>query len=231
MKTCKISIGGKSPTKVYAVSLCYLLSIHILALVFFSAFRLMLFLSADYTFPPDIAGDYALYSIAFIRGLWFDNVIACYILLLPLAAFWIAAWFGCTARWLYRSSAWYFTILYALCFVISAANIPYFNYFFKPINSSIFNWFDYMGTTAGMVFGESSYYLPMVLAIATIVAFAYIIYKLSTLTYGRVTTTIGTWCLKGAGITFVVGALLVGLCVFGIRGRRGYNPIKVSQAY
>lgn len=231
MKTCKISIGGKSPTKVYAVSLCYLLSIHILALVFFSAFRLMLFLSADYTFPPNIAGDYALYSIAFIRGLWFDNVIACYILLLPLAAFWIAAWFGCTARWLYRSSAWYFTILYALCFVISAANIPYFNYFFKPINSSIFNWFDYMGTTAGMVFGESSYYLPMALAIATIVAFAYIIYKLSTLTYGRVTTTIGTWSLKGAGITFVVGALLVGLCVFGIRGRRGYNPIKVSQAY
>lgn len=231
MKTCKISIGGKSPTKVYAVSLYYLLSIHILALVFFSAFRLMLFLSADYTFPPDIAGDYALYSIAFIRGLWFDNVIACYILLLPLAAFWIAAWFGCTARWLYRSSAWYFTILYALCFVISAANIPYFNYFFKPINSSIFNWFDYMGTTAGMVFGESSYYLPMALAIATIVAFAYIIYKLSTLTYGRVTTTIGTWSLKGAGITFVVGALLVGLCVFGIRGRRGYNPIKVSQAY
>lgn len=73
MKTCKISIGGKSPTKVYAVSLYYLLSIHILALVFFSAFRLMLFLSADYTFPPDIAGDYALYSIAFIRGLWFET--------------------------------------------------------------------------------------------------------------------------------------------------------------
>ena len=29
----------------------------------------------------------------------------------------------------------------------------------------------------------------------------------------------------------MAGAALIGLCFFGIRGRRGYNPIKVSQAY
>ena len=102
--------------------------------------------------------------------LWFDNVIACYILLLPLAVFWIAGWFGYTARWLYRSSAFFFIFFYSLCFIISAANIPYFAYFFKPINSSIFNWFDYAGTTAGMVFGETSYYLPIALGLTAIAA-------------------------------------------------------------
>ena len=29
----------------------------------------------------------------------------------------------------------------------------------------------------------------------------------------------------------LVGACLIGLCIFGIRGRTGYNPIKVSAAY
>ena len=29
----------------------------------------------------------------------------------------------------------------------------------------------------------------------------------------------------------MIGAVCIGLCLFGIRGRMGYNPIKVSQAY
>ena len=124
-------------------SIGYLLSVHLVALLFFFGLRVALFIATDYDFPKEISEDYALQSVAFLRGLWFDNVIACYILLLPLAVFWIAGWFGYTARWLYRSSAFFFIFFYSLCFIISAANIPYFAYFFKPINSSIFNWFDF----------------------------------------------------------------------------------------
>ena len=160
-------------------SIGYLLSVHLVALLFFFGLRVALFIATDYDFPKEISEDYALQSVAFLRGLWFDNVIACYILLLPLAVFWIAGWFGYTARWLYRSSALFFIFFYSLCFIISAANIPYFAYFFKPINSSIFNWFDYAGTTAGMVFGETSYYLPIALGLTAIAAFAYITLRLS----------------------------------------------------
>lgn len=71
--------------------LLYLLSIHVVALFFFFVFRLTLFCSIDYQFPEEIRGDIALQAIAFIRGLWFDNVIACYLLLLPLVVIWIAA--------------------------------------------------------------------------------------------------------------------------------------------
>lgn len=130
-------------------SIGYLLSVHLVALLFFFGLRVALFIATDYDFPKEISEDYALQSVAFLRGLWFDNVIACYILLLPLAVFWIAGWFGYTARWLYRSSAFFFIFFYSLCFIISAANIPYFAYFFKPINSSIFNWFRLRGHHGG----------------------------------------------------------------------------------
>lgn len=213
-------------------SIGYLLSVHLVALLFFFGLRVALFIATDYDFPKEISEDYALQSVAFLRGLWFDNVIACYILLLPLAVFWIAGWFGYTARWLYRSSAFFFIFFYSLCFIISAANIPYFAYFFKPINSSIFNWFDYAGTTAGMVFGETSYYLPIALGLTAIAAFAYITLRLSRtffLLNRNAAPPANRW--KAAAFTFVAGAALIGLCFFGIRGRGGYNPIKVSQAY
>ena len=210
-------------------SIGYLLSVHLVALLFFFGLRVALFIATDYDFPKEISEDYALQSVAFLRGLWFDNVIACYILLLPLAVFWIAGWFGYTARWLYRSSALFFIFFYSLCFIISAANIPYFAYFFKPINSSIFNWFDYAGTTAGMVFGETSYYLPIALGLTAIAAFAYITLRLSRTFFLLSRPPANRW--KAAAFTFVAGAALIGLCFFGIRGRRGYNPIKVSQAY
>ena len=31
-------------------------------------------------------------------------------------------------------------------------------------------------------------------------------------------------------LRLLLAAACIGLCLFGIRGRRGYNPIKVSQA-
>lgn len=143
--------------------LLYLLSIHVAALFIFFIFRFTLFCSIDYQFPAEIKGDVLLQSGAFLRGLWFDNVIACYILLLPLVVLWIAALCNYTAKWLFRFTTVYFSCFYSVSFVIAAANIPYFEYFFKTINSSIYNWFGYGGTTAGLMFGESSYYFPIFL--------------------------------------------------------------------
>ena len=131
--------------------LLYLLSIHVAALFIFFIFRFTLFCSIDYQFPAEIKGDVLLQSGAFLRGLWFDNVIACYILLLPLAVLWIAALCNYTAKWLFRFTTVYFSCFYSVSFVIAAANIPYFEYFFKTINSSIYNWFGYGGTTSWMM--------------------------------------------------------------------------------
>lgn len=209
----------------------YLLSIHLVALFIFFIFRFTLFCSIDYQFPAEIKGDVALQSVAFLRGLWFDNVIGCYILLLPLVAMWIAALFNYTAKWLFRATAVYFTCFYSVSFIIAAANIPYFEYFFKTINSSIYNWFGYGGTTAGMVFGESAYYFPIFLGLVSIVAFGWVASLLASRFYRRTEKTAPRINLLSRAVVLVAGAVCVGLCMFGIRGRMGYNPIKVSQAY
>lgn len=212
--------------------LFYLFLIHGVALIFFSVFRLALFFSADYKFSATVEGDLHLQSLAFLKGVWFDNVIACYILLLPMVLFWIASLCNYVSKRLFQFAAVFFAVFYSSAFIISAANIPYFQYFFKPINSSIFNWVEYGGTTAQMVLGESTYYFPIGLGIISIVLFSWIVFLLSSYFYHR---TSNEHCrmngLKPRLTVFMVGVLCVSLCVFGIRGRMGYNPIKVSQAY
>lgn len=217
--------------KRFILSLLYLLTIHIGALLFFFIFRLILFVSTDHQFPENIQNDIALQAIAFIKGVWFDNVITCYILLLPLVVLWIAGIFNYTAKWLYKTIAIYFIVFYSLSFIISAANIPYFSYFFKTINSSIYNWFGYGATTAGMVFGETSFYFPIFLGLSSILVFGWGITTLSSYFYRlSIRTPYFVRSIHRISV-FVIGIACIGLCLFGIRGRMGYNPIKVSQAY
>ena len=218
-------------TKRFGLSLLYLLTVHMAALLFFFFFRLILFVSTDYQFPGHIQGNAALQSVAFVKGLWFDNVIACYILLLPLTVLWIAGICNYTSRWLYKSVAFYFSLFYSLAFIISAANIPYFGYFFKTINSSIYNWFGYGVTTAGMVFGETSFYFPIFLGIASILLFCWGNFFLSGHFYRSSLNAPRRTSMTTRISTCLMGAVCIGLCLFGIRGRMGYNPIKVSQAY
>ena len=212
-------------------ALVYLLYIHIAALLVFTIFRWVLFVSMDYTFPEHIQNDWGLQAIAFVKGIWFDNVIACYILILPLVMLWIASLCNYTAKWIYLFTGGWFIGFYSLAFIISVSNIPYFEYFFKTINSSIYNWFGYAGTTAGMIFGETSYYFPIFLGITAIILWGVGIHLWSKRTYERCLQTAKRISIKERGIILLSGAVLVGLCLFGIRGRMGYNPIKVSQAY
>ena len=212
-------------------ALLYILTIHVTALVFFGVFRMVLFLCTDYEFPESISQDWGLQAVAFVKGLWFDNVISCYILIIPLVIFWIASLFGYTAKWLYRFTSGWFIGFYSLAFIICAANIPYFAYFFKVINSSIYNWFGYAGTTAGMIFGETSYYFPIGLGLVSLLLWGLSVHGWSKRMYKYSCSHPASPQKQHFLFTLIVGAALVGLCLFGIRGRMGYNPIKVSQAY
>ncbi len=221
----------RNSIKLFLNSLAYLLTIHIAALVIFGLFRLILFAHSNYVLPEEVQGDWLMQATAFVKGLWFDNVIACYLLILPLVVLWIASLCNYTAKWIYLFTGGFFIAGYALSFIITAANIPYFDYFFKIINSSIFNWFGYVSTTAGMIAGESSYYFPIALGIGSVILWGLFIHFFSKYMYEQSLQYRSPWEWKGSLCIFVMGAACVGLCLFGIRGRMGYNPIKVSQAY
>ena len=209
-------------------SLLWLISIHIVGLLVFSLFRFTEFVCLH----SQIVHPEASIFGAFIRGVWFDNVIGCYILLVPLVVAGAAAVVGRSHRLVYRFTAWWFSILYALAFMASAANTPYFAYFFKNINSSIFLWFGYTATTAGMLFEEKSYWLYILLYFLLAGGFVWTVFKLTNIFRKRIekqpADSLNVRCIAGRGIVWVLAVLL---CLFGIRGRRGYNPIKVSEAY
>ena len=118
----------------FTLSLLYLLIIHIVALLFFFLFRLVLFTSIDYQFPPDIQNNFLMQATAFIKGLWFDNVIACYILLLPLVILWITALCNYHSKWVFRFISIFFILFwqivnaydYRILYGTSADNKKYF---------------------------------------------------------------------------------------------------------
>lgn len=141
--------------KRYFKAFGYLLSVHVLALLVMTLFRLVEFIALH----GMIVDAEASRVMAFVKGVWFDNVIACYISVLPVAVLLIAASLGWCHRRLLRGINIWYAVWFAIAFMPSAANTPYFQYFFKNINSSIFGWFGYVATTSGMLLQESSYWL------------------------------------------------------------------------
>lgn len=209
----------------------YLLAVHLSGLLVLTLLRLALYLVGYDWIQPEFVGNTMWHWTTFVRGLWFDNVIGCYILVVPLFAAVVSGVCGYGGKWLLRPAAVFMQILYGIAFLISAANIPYFQYFFKNINSSIFNWFEYGGTTLSMLLEEPSYYPPLLGFLLLLVLFVWATFRMGTIFLERDKRlpTFGHWTQRV--IAGLAGLLLVGACVFGIRGRTGYNPIKVSAAY
>lgn len=214
-------------------SIAYLLTVHLTALGFMSLFRLLFLLAVENQLTEDVRGDWGSYATAFLRGLWFDNVIGCYLLLLPLFALIVAGCFAYYRPVVFKTINAFFAFFYTLVFMALAGNIPYFAYFTKILNSSIWNWAEHGGTTLGMMFGESSYYLYIGYFFLATAAFHYLLrrYRKRWATWLE-TGNAPTWNWKVTlAAQLAIGLPLLGLCLFGIRGRMGYNPIKISAAY
>ena len=216
--------------------IAFLLGIHVAGLLMLSLFRLAQFGALHSMMAKDGA---APVSTAFVKGVWFDNVIACYVMVVPLAVLLIAATFGYYAKWLRKAAAIWLTVFFIVFMGIAAANIPYFAYFFKNLDSSIFGWFGYVGTTTGMLVGEASYWPYIILFLVSALLFALGVRKWYKITDRCISSPQSTPSPLASRKTTVfaflaklcVSAALIGLCIFGIRGRMGYNPIKISQAY
>lgn len=205
----------------------YILSVHLLALLFMSSQRIVLLLT-NLQHISDVDTKFSWISSALIRGVWFDNVIACYISIAPLAIMSILGLFNIVKKAIFSVCNIFYIVVYSVIFSIGTANIPYFHYFFKHLNNSIFNWNEEGATTLGMVTQETSYYIYMVFFLVSIILFGYLLFKMSKKLLSKEQFNIK---LKEYFLYIPLVAALIGLCLFGIRGRMGYNPIRTSQAY
>jgi phosphoglycerol transferase MdoB-like AlkP superfamily enzyme len=205
----------------------YLISVHLLGLLLMSAGRIVLLLNhweyvADVGFNPWWIGQ------ALLRGVWFDNVIACYISILPLIVMPLFALFGRVGDRLVAGFNGYYIFLYTLVWGVVAANIPYFSYFLKPLNATVFHWGEESMTNLRMLFQEESYGVFALLFVVLVFLFAFLVRKVSRRWQSRPVVALAR---RDYGIYPVVCCVLIAFCLLGIRGRLGYNPIRTSQAY
>ena len=213
----------------------YLFTVHVAALVGMTLLRVVFYLSMKSVASPDAAASAGYVAEAFVRGVWFDNVIGCYILAPALLLTWgftVAG--GRREGALYRAVNVWCGVLYTLVFMACAANIPYFAYCSKPLNASIWNWAEYGTQTLGMIFGEPAWWGYIALFAVATAGFGLLLRWLRRrftkgMVAGAVPLRRPTWRMRG--VAAGVGLLLAAGCMLGIRGRLGYNPIKVSAAY
>ena len=106
----------------FLLSLAWLLSVHAVSLLVLTVFRLIELLCLH----SMITDKSASVATAFLKGVWFDNVTACYVMIIPLAVTLIAAALGYTEKVMRKAANWWFFVFYAIVFMASAANTPYF---------------------------------------------------------------------------------------------------------
>ncbi|NDV79972.1 LTA synthase family protein [Dysgonomonas sp. 511] len=204
----------------------YLASVHILALIVLAVFRLVLYFT-----NIDQAGDadnqMVFLSKAMLKGVQFDNLISCYIIVLPAVVLLILSLFNRIPSSLITIFNVFFIVGYALVFAVSAADIPYFSYFFSHLGASAFGWFAF-GGTVGMILQESSYYVYIAVFLFLIILFGILIFA-----FGRkLKSTVASDLKKKDYAVYIPLIIIVfAFCFLGIRGSLGRYPLRVSGAY
>lgn len=204
----------------------YLLSVHITALVILSVFRLALYFS-NLSKIADVEDKSSLLFRALLKGVLFDNVIACYIIILPAVVLLILSLFNKVYGPVIKGFNIFFIIGYSLVFAVSAADIPYFSYYFAHLGGSVINWLGF-GDTFGMIFQESSYYIYFGLFLIFIIGFSFLVFR-----FGRKLVKAETIDLKKTDYKIYIPFILIiwGLCFVGLRGSLERYPLRVGGAY
>lgn len=214
--------------KLYPIIL-YILKVHLLALATFAIIRIFLLLSN----LQNLEKTETSYIIdAFTLGFFIDNIVASVTSFFPIVFSGIICFFTNTSKKVFQYGYnIYYIIAYSLFFGFSIADIPYFNYFYKHIDSSILDWLKFDGEGYGMVLKESSYYKYYLLFFVIIISFSYCIiyfskawnkYPTYEIKFNRATV------LKYASIFFILATL----CFWGIRRKHGLmKPITGWTTY
>lgn len=202
-----------------------ILKVYGLSLVFFFVFRLILFFTGLENIES-LSDDFLKIFSAFVMGIRFDVVVIGYLLLLP---FFILTVFHVSGRRyppVYQSVFILIFLLFTLAFVISAADIPYFNQFFSRLTVSAFQWFDSPAFVMKMILEEPRYYIYILLFFLLTLLFYHLLKRIFRTAVRKPVLYRKPW------LKLVFSLIFLGLMLLGIRGRlASKTPIKVGTAY
>lgn len=207
----------------------FVITTHLAALLVLSVLRL-----AQYFYLNDFVDANVSNPVwpAFVRGLWLDNVAVCYVMILPyVLLLFISSIIPFFNKYVWRTVVTVVIAVLSVEIALQAANLQYFKYFSNVINSSIFEWTEEAGTAVTMILEEPSYWVLIISGLSLIALFSIFIWRQSEKTLEGLLSEKTVVNYVDRLKIFAVSLVVIGLCMFGIRGRMGYNPIKVSAAY
>lgn len=208
----------------------YLILVLLTVLIILSLTRFGLLLVAHNLMLPSNLSNYALQAKAFLIGLQFDYAICCYVSALPLLVTIISTFFETSGKSVLKFCKNWMLGLYNIVIILQIVNIPYFLYFSKNLNASIWTWLSDFDVVAGMILGEPFYYLFLAIIIILVLLFSLVTISLYKFTRKRLSSICGKSNKKALSGTILSGLLLLALCFLGIRGKE-IKPLNVGFAY
>jgi len=199
-----------------------LFQIYITVLIFFTSFRVILFLNEIGRVDANVPKSDILF--AFLMGIRFDLVITGYILFIPFFIQAVLSFYKKTVPIVNKILFYFIYFAFTLAFLVCAIDIPYFKQFFSRFSITGFEWLDSPAFVFKMIIEEPSYWLIMVPFLFFIIVFYKVLKKI-------LSNTPETSQLK---LSHKIGLYLlcVGLIFLGIRGRtEKKSPIRIGTAY
>ncbi|MCW3082760.1 MAG: sulfatase [Bacteroidetes bacterium] len=211
--------------KKYLIPYFPVFRIILLAIAAFTIYRLCFMFFNRAGIPADTHNTVFLYFRAMTLGLNFDLVIILYLITPFFIFLFIKEQLNSASKKGFAFFRWFMIIAFTLCFLICAADIPFFKQFGNHLTKMFFVWTESPGFVLHLIFSNIEYWGYLLLFILLTVFFYIGSKKLFNLSY-RLTEN---RTQKGRILTFLV---LAGLTFVGIRGRTAFkSPIRVGTAF
>ncbi len=165
-----------------------------------------------YIRPDLVASDYL--GRAFWVGGRFDIQVACYGLLVPFFALFVAFFLGFERKWLGRAIRFWCIGLVIIAFVIAVADIPYFQFFNSRLTTAAVQWSSNVGQQLRFLLTEVSYYPFYFVGIIMIYATGRWVGRIWKKTHSNLS---GDWTWRQKSASLMVGLVLLYLGCFGFR--------------
>jgi phosphoglycerol transferase MdoB-like AlkP superfamily enzyme len=204
-----------------------LFQVYLVTLGLFTFYRILLFILSYQRVVPMQEHIYDIIG-AFWMGIRFDVVITGYVVLLPSVVWFVFDLISFRHSSVIRGIRVYFSGVFALCFLITTADIPYFMQFFQRFSIGAFDWADHPGFVVSMIIQEPrllAFIIPFLLSL-------YLMHRAFKAIFTPVLATNNPTPYPSIIQRMLWYSMSIMLIFMGIRGRiTQKSPIRIGTAY
>jgi phosphoglycerol transferase MdoB-like AlkP superfamily enzyme len=201
-----------------------ILKTYFLVIVIFSIYRALLFITETSRVDFDQVSTLTIIQ-SFIMGIRFDIVISGYILFFPAFILLLQDILKLEKYWIRHILFYWIFTLFSIAFIISSADIPYFNQFYDRFSIGAFEWIENFDFVFSMIIQEPKYFLIIIPFIILEIIFFLLLKKIfNNIKQEHVKINLY--------LNIVISLIFLFIMFIGIRGRiQQKSPIRVGTAY